>query len=60
MFSEFSKDGDLSNKEVALRYRKHILKRGGSEDAEHMIVGFMGRNYGIDAFKAWVSSAVRR
>jgi thimet oligopeptidase len=60
MFTEFSKNGDSSNKEVALRYRREILEKGGSEDAEDMLVGFMGRTYSIDAFKAWLSSAVKR
>jgi thimet oligopeptidase len=60
MFTEFSKTGGSSNKKVALRYRREILEKGGSEDAEDMVVGFMGRTYSIDAFKAWLSFAVKR
>lgn len=49
MFSEFEKHG-MMNKEVAARYRKHILEPGGSKDAVTMVEEFLGRPYTFDAF----------
>jgi len=49
MFSEFQKHS-LMNKDVAARYRKHILEPGGSMDAATMVENFLGRPYTFDAF----------
>jgi Zn-dependent oligopeptidase len=51
LFTEFSLAGKTLEKEVILRYRKHILEKGGSEDAAEMVKSFMGREQNIDALK---------
>jgi len=49
MFSEFEKYG-LRNPEVAMRYRKAVLEKGGSQDAAVMVKNFLGRDYTFDSF----------
>jgi thimet oligopeptidase len=55
LFTEFEKNG-LMNKDVAMRYRRKILEKGASQDAEDMVAEFLGRKYNAQAFKAWVNS----
>jgi Zn-dependent oligopeptidase len=60
LFTEFSLAGKTLEKEVILRYRKHVLEKGGSEDVAEMVKSFMGREQNIDACKAWVSPESQR
>lgn len=43
MFSEFEKAG-LRNPQVAMRYRKAVLEKGGSQDATEMVKNFLEEN----------------
>lgn len=57
-FGEFAKSGGMSNGTVAMRYRREILEKGGSEDAEDMVAAFLGRRYSSKAFEEWISAGV--
>jgi thimet oligopeptidase len=46
---------DLMNAEVAGRYRREILERGGSRDASEMVEAFLGRPYSFDAYAEWLA-----
>lgn len=48
-FDAFLETGDIFNKEVAAKFRKEVLSRGGSEDAMKMYVNFRGAEPKIDA-----------
>ena len=49
-------DGDLMNTANAERYRDTILAPGGSRDADDMLREFLGREYGFEAWEAWLCS----
>ncbi|RLK48078.1 M3 family metallopeptidase [Microbacterium telephonicum] len=49
--------GDLSDAEVAARYRTEILERGGSRDAVDLVAAFLGREGSFDAYREWLSVA---
>ena len=48
-FQAFKETGDIFNKEVAARFEKEILSRGGTRDPLEMYVAFRGKEPGIDA-----------
>ncbi len=48
-FQAFKETGDIFNKEVAAKFEKEILSRGGSKDALEMYIAFRGKEPGIDA-----------
>jgi thimet oligopeptidase len=54
LYSAF--DGDLMNREVAARYRRHVLEPGGSRDAEALVQAFLGRPSAFDAFERWLAA----
>ena len=45
----------LMNPDVAHRFRALILGVGGSMDAADMVRNFLGRDYNLDAFRAWLA-----
>ncbi len=49
MFSRFEKEG-VTNPEVGKAYRERVLGKGGSLDAEEMLVDFLGREPNNRAF----------
>ena len=49
MFSRFEAEG-VTNPEVGLDYRNKVLSRGGSWDANEMLVDFLGREPNNEAF----------
>ena len=51
-FSAF--DGDLMNGATANRYRRTVLDRGGSKDANDLVEDFLGRRYAFRAFEDWL------
>ncbi len=51
MYSKFEEMGN-TNPEVGMLYRKEILERGGSLDADDMLVNFLGREPSNEAFLA--------
>lgn len=53
LFSRF--DGDLMNSATANEYRREILAPGGSRDAAELVRAFLGRDYGTDAWEAWLN-----
>ncbi|MDF1563249.1 MAG: Zn-dependent oligopeptidase [Deltaproteobacteria bacterium] len=55
LFSVFQKEG-ITNPEVAARYRKLVLAPGGSKDAAVMVRDFLGRDYGFEAYEAWLNA----
>jgi peptidyl-dipeptidase Dcp len=48
-FQAFKETGNIFNKEVAGRFEKEILSRGGTRDALEMYKAFRGKEPGIDA-----------
>jgi len=48
-FEAFRETGDIFNREVAGRFEKEILSRGGSRDPLDMYIAFRGKEPGIDA-----------
>ena len=50
----FHKNGLLST-DTARKYRETILSVGGAQDAKDMVHNFLGRDYNLDAFKAWLT-----
>ncbi|KAJ9124030.1 hypothetical protein QFC22_000823 [Naganishia vaughanmartiniae] len=57
IFQEFKRGGDIMDKEVAARYRKLILEKIGSQDAGQAVAAFLGREYNMKAFNAWLDEA---
>src|SRR5512133_3507987 len=48
-FQAFKESGDIFNREIASKFEKEILSRGGSRDPLKMYIAFRGREPGIDA-----------
>ena len=48
-FQAFRETGDIFNREVASRFEKEILSKGGSRDALEMYIAFRGKEPGIEA-----------
>ena len=53
-FSKFK--GDLMNTETATAYRNKVTGRGGEADADDLCTDFLGREYGFEAFEAWLNA----
>ncbi len=51
--SEFEKHGYL-DRETAMKYRRTVLEPGGSKPAAALVKDFLGREYGFDAYKAYL------
>lgn len=49
MFSRFEEEG-VTNPEVGMAYRRHVLERGGTVDPDQMLVEFLGREPNNQAF----------
>lgn len=47
-YEAFKETGDIFNQDVAARFRKEILERGGEDDAMTMYVNFRGKEPGIE------------
>jgi thimet oligopeptidase len=45
---------DLMSTEVTYRYRDAVLAPGGSKDAAELVRDFLGRDYGFEAFEAYL------
>ena len=56
LFSAFDAD-DLFAPEVAHRYRDRVLVPGGSKNAADLVSDFLGREFGFEAFAAWLDRA---
>ena len=48
-FQAFKETGNIFNKEVAAKFEKEILSRGGTRDPLEMYIAFRGKEPGIDA-----------
>ena len=48
-FQAFKETGDIFNKEVASRFEKEILSKGGTRDPHDMYISFRGKEPSIDA-----------
>lgn len=48
-FQAFKETGDIFNPEVAARFEKEILSKGGSRDPLEMYIAFRGKEPGIEA-----------
>jgi len=48
-FQAFKETGDIFNREVAAKFEKEILSKGGSRDPLDMYIAFRGKEPGIDA-----------
>ena len=49
--------GDLMDPQAAARYRREILEPGGSRDAADLVESFLGRPYGFEAYREWLSGS---
>ncbi|MCP3170009.1 M3 family metallopeptidase [Myxococcus qinghaiensis] len=54
--TEFQKKGYL-DRETAMKYRRTVLEPGGSKPAAELVKDFLGRDYGFDAYRAYVDAA---
>jgi peptidyl-dipeptidase Dcp len=48
-FQAFKETGNIFNKEIAAKFEKEILSRGGTRDPLDMYIAFRGKEPGIDA-----------
>ncbi len=48
-FLAFKETGDIFNRDIASKFEKEILSRGGSRDPLEMYIAFRGKEPGIDA-----------
>lgn len=48
-FQAFKETGDIFNKEVAAKFEREILSRGGTRDALEMYIAFRGKEPGVEA-----------
>ena len=48
-FQAFKESGDIFNREIAARFEKEILSKGGTRDPLDMYIAFRGKEPGIDA-----------
>jgi peptidyl-dipeptidase Dcp len=48
-FQAFKETGNIFNKEIAAKFEKEILSRGGTRDPLEMYIAFRGKEPGIDA-----------
>lgn len=48
-YRAFKETGDIFNKNVATKFRKNILEKGGSKEPMQMYIDFRGKEPGIDA-----------
>jgi len=48
-FQAFKETGDIFNREIASKFEKEILSRGGTRDPLEMYIAFRGKEPGIDA-----------
>ena len=55
MFTRFKSEG-LLNQDVARAYREAILEPGGTRDASDLVERFLGRPFGLDAYRDWLES----
>jgi len=53
LFSRF--EGDLMDSATANEYRAAVLAPGGSRDAAQLVRDFLGRDYGFQAWEAWLN-----
>jgi thimet oligopeptidase len=51
--TEFEKHGYL-DRDTAMKYRRTVLEPGGSKPAAELVKDFLGRDYGFDAYKAYL------
>ncbi|WP_338873357.1 M3 family metallopeptidase [Myxococcus stipitatus] len=54
--TEFQKHGYL-DRETAMKYRRAVLEPGGAKPAAELVKDFLGRDYGFDAYRAYVDPA---
>jgi peptidyl-dipeptidase Dcp len=48
-FQAFKETGDIFNRDIAAKFEKEILSRGGTKDALEMYIAFRGKEPGVDA-----------
>ncbi|KAJ9106236.1 hypothetical protein QFC21_001381 [Naganishia friedmannii] len=58
LFQEFEKGGNIMDLDVATRYRKTVLEKVGSHDADDVVTAFLGRKYNSVAFRDWLNESV--
>ncbi len=57
LLTPFREKGSLTDPEVAQRYVREILAPGGSRPAAELVRRFLGRDFDLAAFSAWVREA---
>ncbi|MCP3062867.1 Zn-dependent oligopeptidase [Myxococcus sp. K38C18041901] len=53
--TEFQKKGFL-DRETAMKYRRTVLEPGGAKPAAELVKDFLGRDYGFEAYRAYVDA----
>jgi thimet oligopeptidase len=56
MFSAFNTQ-DLLDPTPSMKYRRTVLEPGGSKPAADMVIDFLGRPFGFDAYARWLNDA---
>ncbi len=54
LFTRFAAEG-LLNPALAGEYRDKVLSPGGTKDARELVRDFLGRDYALDAYRAWLA-----
>ncbi len=55
LFSLFNEQSSLMDPAQALRYRQAILEQGSNKPAAEMVIDFLGREQGFEAFQDWLN-----
>ena len=55
MYTRFAKAG-LLDTATARDYADKVLVPGGSKPAAELVKDFLGRDYNLDAYKAWLEA----
>ena len=53
LFGAFRRSG-LFDRDTLARYRREVLEPGGSKPARELVRAFLGREFGFEAFAAWL------
>jgi oligopeptidase A len=56
LFQKLQQTGDIMDRHTLRKYRATIVAKGSAEDADAMLISFLGRKYDTQAFSTWLAS----
>jgi thimet oligopeptidase len=59
LLTPFLSKGSLTDPELAARYAREILTPGSERPAAELVRAYLGRDFGYEAFEAWVTAPAR-